>query len=288
MWKKDNIGWWYQNHDGTYPKSQWKSINSKWYYFNQKGYLLTNTTTPDGYKVDHNGEWVEKKVYKKEMWKKDNIGWWYQNYDGTYPKSQWKSINSKWYYFNQNGYLLTNTTTPDGYKVDHNGEIIKENNTFSNSISDNEKYLVESKNGSQTVYGYYDDYEATNLRNLTNNYRNRYGKKALRYNYKLEEAAKIRARELAVLFEHKRPNGKEINTTYRYSVNALIGENIQYGPLNADEILNNFIKSNGHNRNMLLDRYTDIGTAVFACRIKNSSGEYYYNYYSIQLFGIFD
>ena len=23
-WQKDNVGWWYQNDDGTYPKKEWK------------------------------------------------------------------------------------------------------------------------------------------------------------------------------------------------------------------------------------------------------------------------
>lgn len=40
-WKKDNIGWWYQNVDGTYPVNSWKLINNYWYYFNANGYMYT-------------------------------------------------------------------------------------------------------------------------------------------------------------------------------------------------------------------------------------------------------
>ena len=36
----------------------WQQIGGKWYYFNTSGALLTNTTTPDGYTVNANGEWV--------------------------------------------------------------------------------------------------------------------------------------------------------------------------------------------------------------------------------------
>lgn len=78
-WIKDNIGWWYHNSDGTYPKSQWKKIKNDWYYFNEKGYavcncwkwinnkcyffdenckMLFNTITSDGYIVNSNGAWV--------------------------------------------------------------------------------------------------------------------------------------------------------------------------------------------------------------------------------------
>ena len=103
MWKKDNIGWWYQNQDGSYPKSQWKTINNKWYYFDTSGYLLTNTKTPDGYYVNHNGEWVKE---QKSGWKKDNIGWWYET-DGRYLKNEWRRIDNEWYYFDTSGYMAT-------------------------------------------------------------------------------------------------------------------------------------------------------------------------------------
>ena len=40
QWVQDNVGWWYQNDDGTYPTSQWYSENNKWYYFNKDGYMV--------------------------------------------------------------------------------------------------------------------------------------------------------------------------------------------------------------------------------------------------------
>lgn len=58
-WKQDSIGWWYQNADGSYPKSAWQQIGDKYYYFNEAGYMLADTTTPDGYQVDVNGAWVQ-------------------------------------------------------------------------------------------------------------------------------------------------------------------------------------------------------------------------------------
>ena len=42
----------------------WRQIDGKWYYFSmeegsENGMLLKNTTTPDGYKVDADGVWIQ-------------------------------------------------------------------------------------------------------------------------------------------------------------------------------------------------------------------------------------
>lgn len=54
-WKQDSSGWWYQNDDGSYLVNQWKEIEGKQYYFDESGYKLVNTITPDGRLVDGNG-----------------------------------------------------------------------------------------------------------------------------------------------------------------------------------------------------------------------------------------
>lgn len=67
-------------------------------------------------------------------WKQDSNGWWYQNDDGGYPSATWQEINGKQYYFDANGYMLHDTTTPDGYKVGSDGAWIQENTAFSNLV----------------------------------------------------------------------------------------------------------------------------------------------------------
>lgn len=47
--------WWYQEDDGSYPAGCWKQIGYRWYYFNQNGWMLQGTITPDGKKVDESG-----------------------------------------------------------------------------------------------------------------------------------------------------------------------------------------------------------------------------------------
>ena len=118
-WQNSGYGWWYQRANGTYPANEWEMINGIWYYFDANGYMLANTTTPDGYYVDENGAWIV------EGWQNSGYGWWYQRANGTYPHSEWEMINGIWYYFDANGYMLANTTTPDGYYVDENGAWVK-------------------------------------------------------------------------------------------------------------------------------------------------------------------
>ena len=44
-WKRDDIGWWYQNDDGSYQMNNWfTDIDGKSYYFDGRGYMLSNTT----------------------------------------------------------------------------------------------------------------------------------------------------------------------------------------------------------------------------------------------------
>lgn len=41
-WKQDNVGWWYERDDKSFPKSIWEQIDGSWYYFNENGYMLSN------------------------------------------------------------------------------------------------------------------------------------------------------------------------------------------------------------------------------------------------------
>ena len=58
-WVSDASGWRVQNADGSYLMSQWFQYNNQWYYLGANGYMLTNTTTPDGYPVNADGVWIQ-------------------------------------------------------------------------------------------------------------------------------------------------------------------------------------------------------------------------------------
>ncbi|BFL47626.1 hypothetical protein [Lactonifactor longoviformis] len=58
QWKQDDKGWWFENADGSFIKSQWKEIQGKWYAFDENGYIRTG-------------------------WFQDGDSWYYLNEDGS-------------------------------------------------------------------------------------------------------------------------------------------------------------------------------------------------------------
>ena len=88
-WKSDNNGWWYQNDDGSYPANTWQWIDgnkdgvSESYYFNENGYMLANTVTPDNYTVNADGAWTLNGVVQTQGQSTATNP--VQNYDEQYP-----------------------------------------------------------------------------------------------------------------------------------------------------------------------------------------------------------
>jgi len=72
QWAQDAIGWWYQNNDGSWPVG-WAWIDgnndgiAECYYFNESGYCLMNTTTPDGCIVDPTGAWIVNGIVQTKV-----------------------------------------------------------------------------------------------------------------------------------------------------------------------------------------------------------------------------
>ncbi len=51
--------WYYFSESGAMAASQWIQTGGYWYYVDANGSLFTGGTTPDGYKVDDNGVWIQ-------------------------------------------------------------------------------------------------------------------------------------------------------------------------------------------------------------------------------------
>ena len=128
--------WWYQHEDGSYTSNGWEQIKGTWYYFDNTGWMQTGwVKTGDSWYylnetgslatgwVKDNGTWYYLKDSGKMAigWVKDNDTWYYLDNAGA-MKTGWFSVSGKWYYAYSSGALAVNTTTPDGYTVNANGE----------------------------------------------------------------------------------------------------------------------------------------------------------------------
>lgn len=108
-WQQDNNGWKLVGTDGSHPSNRWAKAGwnglDSWYFFDEKGYIVTGWF-----------RYGEHLYYLNPM-------------DGTNKGCMlkgWQIIDGVWYYFKETadekeGSLLTDTVTPDGYRVGPDG-----------------------------------------------------------------------------------------------------------------------------------------------------------------------
>ena len=94
-WINDQGTWYYLNAEGV-MQTGWAKVNGTWYYLKSSGAMATG-------------------------WVKDNGTWYYLKSSGAMATG-WYQVGGNWYYSYASGALAVSTTTPDGYKVNHNGE----------------------------------------------------------------------------------------------------------------------------------------------------------------------
>lgn len=59
-WRQfDNGAWYYFRSSGAMAKNYWVETNGQYFYLGGDGVMLKDTVTPDGYRVDGNGVWVQ-------------------------------------------------------------------------------------------------------------------------------------------------------------------------------------------------------------------------------------
>ncbi len=95
-----------------------------------------------------------------------------------------------------------------------------------------------------------------------NELRVHYGKNPLSIDPVLMNAAEIRAKEIVTKFEHFRPDGTRPFTAtdgvYQY-----VGENLGRGQTSTVQIMEDWLNSPEHRKNIFLDEYTRIGVATY-------------------------
>ena len=96
-WKQDHIGWWWQENNGSYPVSTWQWIDgnndgiAECYYFDNVGYCLLNTTTPDGYTVNADGAWTVNGIIQTKSVAIHNSGNSNTNSESNEAPSDWET-----------------------------------------------------------------------------------------------------------------------------------------------------------------------------------------------------
>ena len=114
-WIQSNGRWWFKHNDGSYTSNGWEKINRTWYRFDNSGWMQT------GWVKDGSWYYLDGSGAMKTGWLKDNGSWYYLDSSGA-MKTGWMKVSGKWYYAYSSGALAINTTTPDGYRVNYNGE----------------------------------------------------------------------------------------------------------------------------------------------------------------------
>ena len=134
-WSQLNGAWYYKLKNGQQAKNQWVGNGTDWYWLDKDGKMATGWTLINGYYY-----WLSTSDTNKGAC---GVGWkltdtdkkWYfcSTIDGRLCEG-WNMIDGVWYYFTKYsestkdrpaGSMWSNTTTPDGYKVDSNGAWIK-------------------------------------------------------------------------------------------------------------------------------------------------------------------
>lgn len=147
-WESDENGNRYKQEDGTYKKGWYQDVDGSWYYLDMDtGYVLVNTVTPDGYKVDESGkiENAEDQNMKKYENKADFEVTAYNNGPSRYTQFGYTLPVTVYY---NNSYLS------DGRKIEIlNFEISKDGALFVKYNMSEETYQYKFKSTTRYIAG---------------------------------------------------------------------------------------------------------------------------------------
>ena len=108
-WKQSGSRWWYQNADGTYPKSQFAKIGGATYYFDGSGWMVTGWK-----KVSGSWYYFASSGKMATGWLKSGGSWYFMGSDGKMVTG-WSKQGSTWYYLNSSGVMATGWKKIDGF-----------------------------------------------------------------------------------------------------------------------------------------------------------------------------
>lgn len=269
-WKQVNGVWYYLNTNGA-MKTGWLYTGNKWYYLNSNGsmktgwlklydtwyYLNGDGSMKTGWLLDNN-RWYffNGGGAMKTGWILNGGKWYYLNSDGT-MKTGWLQLGDKQYYLTANGAMITGCQSIDGtiYVFDDSGALIPNTTSIEDATEYEQQVLKE-----------------------VNQIRANAGLSPLAYSSSLSLGAKIRAGEIALKFDHVRPNGSNWYTVFTEIGQSAdgTGENIARNYSTPQSVVQGWMDSSDHRRNILEPDFHYMGI----CYLKKASGDEYW----VQLF----
>ena len=251
--------WYYMNSDGT-MSTGWIYVDHQWYYMNDNGSMCTGWL----YK---GGKWYYLKTsgVMSTGWIAVGGYWYYMNSDGT-MSTGWKFVDGHWYYLNNNGMMAASKWIGD-YYVQGDGTMAVNKWIGNYYVGSDGRWVPNAEMTSME----------RDVAELVNKARAEKGKNSLTYDEQLSKAAEVRAKEIQRYFDHVRPNGAPWYTVLEeYNIFYMAcGENIAFGATSAEVVMQQWLDSPTHYRNIMGD-FTHIGVGHY----KGSDGRDYW----VQLF----
>ena len=184
--------------------------------------------------------------------------WWYDLGNENYLRSTWQWIDTdndgvaECYYFDADGWMYTDTTTPDGYTVDENGAWTVDSVVQTRDVQ--EEYMEEDDTTSVQDSSSYKQETMDRI----NQFRAGQNLQALAESERLSSIADIRAKECAVSFSHTRPQGGSV-----LDEADVYGEILAHNNETPDRTVNAWISSAGHNHIMSKGEFQHFGAGYY-------------------------
>lgn len=253
-WQQRDAAQWYYIDDTTgEPITDFQFIDGKWYFFStaedsNKGIMLTGI------------QWIGHKCY------------FLNPNDGGAAAT---NLDYGEYHFGADGYAVNSINNP----------VLMGETGYSSRIGINDKLMVQDSNvlagqniGAANIddaanpysknqpEGYREE-EALEFLDILNEARAEKGRTELDIDDDLMEAAKIRAMELAEVYDHVRPDGSSWKTVLDdldiRNDDAIYGENGNYYHHDPQKVYESWYRSKGHKNNMMDSRYKKTGVACY-------------------------
>lgn len=144
-----------------------------------------------------------------------------------------------------------------GYNASANNDS-NETDTGNNNTSANNG--VGNNNSSNFNYEYCEE-----VLKLVNQVRAEVGVAPLVMDYSMQKASDVRGKEIVTLFEHTRPNGSICFTALDEAGISYMtaGENIAWGQRTPEEVMDSWINSEGHYKNIINPSYGRIAVSCY-------------------------